>query len=241
MVLRSRRQPRVPARRPYRAGDHPDAAPAARAAARPLHLPARRGRGPRVGGRQRPQPLLHDRRAGRHPRRQAAEGVLFAHGSRFGGHALYVKDNRLHYVYNFVGITEQRVVATEDAARPGTTCSCPPASTRPARNRRASRRAPCRSTTATTQGRRGPIKTQPGKFAIAGEGLNVGRDGGEPVTYDYPGTRRGPSPAARCTGSPSTSAASPTSTSSAKPSPCSPASESRASGPQSAVRARRTG
>jgi len=27
-----------------------------------------------------------------------AEGVLFAMGSRFGGHALYVKDNRLHYV-----------------------------------------------------------------------------------------------------------------------------------------------
>ena len=32
-----------------------------------------------------------------------AEGVLFAHGSLFGGHALYVKDDRLHYVYNFVG------------------------------------------------------------------------------------------------------------------------------------------
>ncbi len=33
-----------------------------------------------------------------------AEGVLFAHGSLFGGHALYVKENRLHYVYNFVGM-----------------------------------------------------------------------------------------------------------------------------------------
>ncbi len=43
-----------------------------------------------------------------------AEGVLFAHGSRFGGHALYVKDNRLHYVYNFVGMEQQLVVATED-------------------------------------------------------------------------------------------------------------------------------
>ena len=31
------------------------------------------------------------------------------------------------------------------------------------------------------------IKTQPGKFAIGGEGLNVGKDGGEPVTDDYPG------------------------------------------------------
>jgi hypothetical protein len=34
---------------------------------------------------------------------------------------------------------------------------------------------------------RGRIRTQPGKFSIAGEGLNVGKDGGEPVTDDYPG------------------------------------------------------
>src|SRR5262249_9603671 len=33
-----------------------------------------------------------------------ATGVLFAQGSPFGGHALYVKDGRLHYVYNFVGM-----------------------------------------------------------------------------------------------------------------------------------------
>ena len=43
-----------------------------------------------------------------------AAGVLFAHGARFGGHSLYVKDNRLHYVNNFVGMFEQKVVATED-------------------------------------------------------------------------------------------------------------------------------
>ena len=43
-----------------------------------------------------------------------AEGVLFAIGSRFGGHALYVKDNRLHYVNNFVGAEEQMIVGAED-------------------------------------------------------------------------------------------------------------------------------
>ena len=31
------------------------------------------------------------------------------------------------------------------------------------------------------------IKTQPGKFSLAGEGLNVGKEGAEPVTDDYPG------------------------------------------------------
>jgi len=59
------------------------------------------------------QPVLLHRRAGRHPA-PGAEGVLFAHGSRFGGHALYVKDGRLHYVYNFFGITEQKIDGAED-------------------------------------------------------------------------------------------------------------------------------
>jgi len=40
--------------------------------------------------------------------------VLFAHGSRFGGHALYIKDSRLHYVNNFVGLMEQKIDATQD-------------------------------------------------------------------------------------------------------------------------------
>ena len=43
-----------------------------------------------------------------------AQGVLFAQGALFGGHALYVKDGRLHYVNNFVGMFEQKIVATED-------------------------------------------------------------------------------------------------------------------------------
>ena len=49
--------------------------------------------------------------AGGHPG-SGAQGVLFAQGARFGGHAFYVKDNRLHYAYNFVGMFEQKVDAT---------------------------------------------------------------------------------------------------------------------------------
>ena len=33
----------------------------------------------------------------------------------------------------------------------------------------------------------GRIKTQPGKFSLAGDGLCVGRDSSDPVTGDYPG------------------------------------------------------
>lgn len=36
-----------------------------------------------------------------------SEGVLFAHGSRFGGHSLFIKDHKLYYVYNFLGTDEQ--------------------------------------------------------------------------------------------------------------------------------------
>ena len=32
-------------------------------------------------------------------------------------------------------------------------------------------------------------KIQNGKFNLCGEGLNIGRDGGAPVTLDYPGRR----------------------------------------------------
>jgi arylsulfatase len=47
-----------------------------------------------------------------------AEGVIFAHGSRFGGHALFLKGKKLWYVYNFLGIPpEQQFVS--DPIEPG--------------------------------------------------------------------------------------------------------------------------
>jgi hypothetical protein len=40
----------------------------------------------------------------------------------------------------------------------------------------------------TTKVGEGRLKTQPGKFSIAGEGLNIGKDSGEPITDDYGGS-----------------------------------------------------
>jgi arylsulfatase len=116
-----------------------------------------------------------------------AEGVLFSHGSRFGGHALYVKNHRLHYVYNFVGSHVQTISATEDlptgeklvlAASFNKDGEDPP--------------GVAHGMLSLYHGERkvgeGRIHTQPGRFGVGGEGLNAGRDGGEPVTDDYPGT-----------------------------------------------------
>ena len=47
-----------------------------------------------------------------------ASGVIFAHGSRFGGHTLFIKDKKLYYVYNFLGIKpEQQFVSARTKAR----------------------------------------------------------------------------------------------------------------------------
>ena len=114
-----------------------------------------------------------------------AEGVLFAIGSRFGGQALYVKDNRLHYVNSFVGSVLQSVVGSEDV----------PTGHNLLLSASFEKNEQYPDHTAGTlslyQADRkvgeAQIKTQLGAFAIAGAGLYVGRHNGEPVTDDYPG------------------------------------------------------
>ena len=115
-----------------------------------------------------------------------AAGVLFAHGSLFGGHALYVKDDRLHYVYNFVGMQEQKIVGSEDVPT-GEKLLLSASFDKDGED-------PPHVSTGILSLYHGDkkvgearIKTQPGKFMIAGEGLCIGRDGGAGVTDDYPG------------------------------------------------------
>ncbi len=43
-----------------------------------------------------------------------AEGVLLAQGGIAGGFVLYVKDNRLHYIHNYLGLEELKVSSTVD-------------------------------------------------------------------------------------------------------------------------------
>jgi hypothetical protein len=45
-------------------------------------------------------------------------GVIFAHGSRFGGHSLFIKDKKLYYVYNFLGIQPEQQLASGEL-KPG--------------------------------------------------------------------------------------------------------------------------
>jgi arylsulfatase len=116
-----------------------------------------------------------------------AEGVLFAQGSRFGGHGLYVKDNRLHYAYNFVGSVEQKVVADEELPT-GENLILSASFEKDGEDPPGVATGTLSLYHGETKVGEGRIKTQPGKFSLAGEGLCVGRDSGEPVTDDYPGS-----------------------------------------------------
>jgi arylsulfatase len=114
-----------------------------------------------------------------------AGGVLFSHGSAFGGHALYVKDGKLKYAYNFVGSREQ-IVESEKQIPTGSVIL----------GASFDKQGEGLPTTGTLslfiddeKVGEGTIVTQPGNFSLVGEGLNVGKDPASPVTADYPGTR----------------------------------------------------
>jgi arylsulfatase len=112
-----------------------------------------------------------------------AGGVLFSHGARFGGHALYIKDGRLKYVYNYVGSKEQII----EASKPVPTGSV----VLGAWFDKTSDSIPTSGTLSLfindEKVGEGDIITQPGNFSLVGEGLNVGRDPAEPITDDYSG------------------------------------------------------
>lgn len=110
-------------------------------------------------------------------------GVIFAHGSRFGGHSLFIKDKKLHYVYNFLGIKpEQQFVSP--VLTPGKYTLGMEFNREGAGEHHES--------LGTTKlyvndqvVAKGPMKTQPGKFTLSGDGLCVGYDSGDAVSQEY--------------------------------------------------------
>jgi arylsulfatase len=114
------------------------------------------------------------------------EGVLFANGSRFGGHSIYIKDGQLKYVNNFIGLKEQILVADQDL--PSGDCTVGISF----EMKKVDKKNMETKGTATLhindkQVGQQDISTQLGGFSVAGEGFTVGRCTGAPVTPDYAG------------------------------------------------------
>jgi arylsulfatase A-like enzyme len=120
-----------------------------------------------------------------------AEGVIFAHGSRFGGHALFLKEQRLHYVYNFLGIPPEQDFVS-DRLEPGRHV-LGMEFTKESRGERGESHGTTRLYVDDDVVAEGPMRAQPAYFALCGDGLCVGRDSSDAVSslYRAPGTFKG--------------------------------------------------
>jgi arylsulfatase len=113
-------------------------------------------------------------------------GVIFAHGSRFGGHSLFIKDKKLHYVYNFLGIKpEQKFVSPE--LKPGKYAL--------GMEFMREKAGPNHESVGKTKlyvndkvVAEGPMRAQVGKFTLCGDGLCIGYDSADAVTQEYKGS-----------------------------------------------------
>ncbi len=111
------------------------------------------------------------------------EGVIFSHGSLFGGHSLFIKDHKLHYVYNWLGETDQVIVS--DAEIPAGDCVLGVSFDKTGNDAQHSATGTLSLYINDLKVDEAEIKTQPGKFMLGGEGLNIGKDPGSPVTNMY--------------------------------------------------------
>lgn len=112
-----------------------------------------------------------------------AEGVIFAHGSRFGGHALFIKDGALNYVYNFLGIPPEQTF-TSERLTPG-----PHALgmefIREGAGEHGESVGTCKLYIDDRVVAEGPMRAQIGKFTLCGDGLCVGYDSADTVSRRY--------------------------------------------------------
>jgi arylsulfatase A-like enzyme len=119
-------------------------------------------------------------------------GVIFAHGSRFGGHALFVKNRKLYYVYNFLGIKpEQKFVSSSPLQLGKYTLGMEFIRAKAGKYGESIGKTTLYINEDVVG--QGDMKTQPGKFTLSGDGLCVGRDSGDAVSEEYktPGEFKG--------------------------------------------------
>jgi arylsulfatase len=111
-------------------------------------------------------------------------GVIFAHGSRFGGHSLFVQDGKLHYVYNFLGIPPEQVLVADRPLAPGAH-TLGVEFVRERAGDHGESHGTARLYVDDDVVAEGPLRTQTGKFTLCGDGLCVGRDSADSVSKEY--------------------------------------------------------
>lgn len=109
-------------------------------------------------------------------------GVIFAHGSRFGGHSLFIKDRKLHYIYNFLGIKPEQKFVSEELAPGSYTLGMEFIRDKAGQYGESLGKAKLYVNDQIVA--QGEMKTQPGKFTLSGDGLCIGRDSGDAVSKE---------------------------------------------------------
>lgn len=112
-----------------------------------------------------------------------AQGVLFAHGSRFGGHTLFIKNGRLHYVYNFLGIPPEQAFVSEPLSEGAHALGVEFIREGVGEHRESIGTAKLYVDDKVVA--EGPMRAQVGKFTLCGDGLCVGWDSADTVSREY--------------------------------------------------------
>ena len=112
------------------------------------------------------------------------EGVIYAQGARFGGHSLFVKDRRLWYAYNFIGPPPEQQLVSDREIGPGKHV-LGVEFVKESLGERHETHGTAKLYVDDEVVAEAPLRTQPGHFALCGEGLTIGRDSGDPVSKEY--------------------------------------------------------
>jgi arylsulfatase len=121
-----------------------------------------------------------------------ASGVIFAHGSRFGGHTLFIKNQKLYYVYNFLGIKPEQKFVSPQPLTPGKhTLGVEFIREKAGKYSESLGKAKLYVDDKVVA--EGAMRTQSGHFTLCGDGLCVGFDSADKVSEEYeaPGTFTG--------------------------------------------------
>ncbi|MCA9056611.1 MAG: hypothetical protein KDA75_22440, partial [Planctomycetaceae bacterium] len=113
-----------------------------------------------------------------------ASGVLFSMGTRFGGHSLFVKQKKLHYVYNFLGINPEQHFVSSVELKPGKYVLGMEFIREGAgpNHENVGRMKLYANDKVVAEG---AMRTQLGKFGLGGSGLTVGYSNPDTVSQEY--------------------------------------------------------
>ena len=115
-----------------------------------------------------------------------AKGVLVSQGSRFGGYSLFIKDGKVNWVYNFLGISpEQKLTAALPSKGDHVI------GVEFIKEKMSDKNETLGTMKMYVDGKiiaQAPFRTQSGHYALTGEGLCIGYDSGDPVSKAYSNT-----------------------------------------------------